>query len=286
MAKVQKVFRRSHEAEGNPLHKSFARTPLEEEISVEVFGLAGSFDWHRDKQVRERNGAGQHPNDRAILFQTTSNLKRLQSLFPNVPTLFEDNSFGENVLVHDENDEMSADNLCVGDILEVRRTEETRECLVLQITSPRWPCYKVDKRHPLAGCAQSNENKVRGHCCGTGLAGFFCKVVSQGSLAVGDHVVISQRVRPSWTLERVSYLFYGKQNRKTAMLDDWNGSEAELKECLQMKELAEFEWRDRLKKFVEKRKARRILLMKRFGILVAVLVAILAILSTKIFFLI
>ncbi len=190
-------------------------------------------------------------------------------------TLFQPASFGENVLL----DRWLPGELCVGDVLSVLR--EGAEVCACQITSPRWPCYKVDKRHSKPLAAAKPEERVRGLCCATGLGGFFAKVILPGSIAPGDTIAVTKRPQPQWPVERVSRVFYGGGNRRTAMMDVWNGTEEELQECLQMTELAEFEWRDRLKQYVAKREAQRLRRREQWtrGLLAgaAVLVALIAV---------
>jgi hypothetical protein len=43
---VKKIWKRSSFAEGNPLHKSFSREPLEENDII-IQGLKDSSDWQR-----------------------------------------------------------------------------------------------------------------------------------------------------------------------------------------------------------------------------------------------
>jgi MOSC domain-containing protein YiiM len=246
---IRSVYMRSGDAEGNPMHKSFSRAPADKQ-PLGVEGIVASFDWHRDRQVTERQGAGRHPHDRALLIQTVANLELLARRFPSLESLREPSSFGENLLL--EGASFSPSQLCVGDVLSV--SENGIVVAVLQITSPRWPCYKVDKRHPLPSELQGEE-RVRGVCCASGWGGFFAKVLQPGSIGCGNSVEVTSRPQPQWTLERVSKVFYGGANRKTAMLDVWNGTEEELHECLELSELAEFEWRDRLKQYVAKRAA-------------------------------
>jgi MOSC domain-containing protein YiiM len=203
--------------------------------------------------VTERKGAGKNPHDRALLFQTDTSLALLAQCVPTEvrATLLEPASFGENILLS----ELSPAQLCVGDILTV--TREGATVLICQVTSPRWPCYKVDKKHSRPLDALGTESRVRGICCATGLAGFFAKVIEPGSIAPGDSIAVTSRPQPQWTLERVSNLLYGGVNRRTAMLDVWNGTEQELHQCLELTELAEFEWRDRLKQYVTRRAEQR-----------------------------
>jgi hypothetical protein len=148
-SRIEGVFLRSPEAEGNPLHKSFSRIDGgSQRVALLTDGLAASADWHRDRQVKERRGAGAAPNDRALLLQCVEHVERLCELVPEAATtLKHPASFGENVRLRGA---LRADTLCVGDVLEVRAPSDSIVGL-LQVTSPRWPCYKVDKNHPSAG---------------------------------------------------------------------------------------------------------------------------------------
>lgn len=252
--KVVSVFKRSAEAEGNPFHKSFTRIPFnEKEVCVEKQGLEGSHDWCRDKQVRERESVVD-PDSRAILVQTEENVCHLAENFPELESLRERERalFGQNVTLKGC---CSPDDICVGDLIEVRRNGG--EVCRLKVSSPRWPCYKIDLNHRIPSNELRKEGKgVRGYCLSRGYAGFFCHVDKEGSIKAGDDFVIVQRTHPAWTLRRVSHVFYGgERNRKSCMLDEFNGTEEELKELLEMKELAVFEWRGRLMQYVAKREA-------------------------------
>ncbi len=139
-SKIINIWKRSSNAEGNPLHVCFSREKYSnvEEIKVLEDGLVDSFDWHRDKQVKSREAAGKCPNDRAILIQNKENLKILKEKFPDVNTFDLDSPFGENI---DLEGSFTPNNLCIGDILEIIRDNSV--VCVLQVTSPRWPCYKI-----------------------------------------------------------------------------------------------------------------------------------------------
>lgn len=69
-------------------------------------------------------------------------------------------------------------------------------------------------------------------------------------------MVLTSRVHPHLTLERVSELCYGGRNRITCLIDEFNGTREEEQELLACEELARFEWRDRIQKCAEKRESR------------------------------
>lgn len=256
---IVQIWRRSGEAEGNPLHKSFTRiaTPAGE-VKLDDLGLEDSHDWHRDKQVRER-GEIKDPGERALLFQSRANIEALKKLFPQATSLARDSAFGENIVL--DGDEFIPTKLCVGDVLHVLRkrrssgssSDDNEEVVaILAITSPRWPCYKIDLNHKFPDLVKGEG--VRGVCGETGQAGFFCRVLKTGSIQIGDRVIVHERPLPSMTLAYVSRLCYGGTNRETCMIDKFQGTEKELTELLELKQLAYFEWRERLEKYVEKQK--------------------------------
>lgn len=237
------VYRRSSEAEGNPLHRSYTRERETKSCAVRVDGLSGSFDWHRDKQVKER-GEVTHAEDRAILCQFEENVDELKRRFPAaVASLAEESCFGENLRVVGVG---CWETICVGDRFAVRD-------VVLEVSAPRWPCYKVDKKHPVAK-ETPFEERVRAVCVSTGLGGVFMRVVHEGSIEEGDSITLVARPYPQWTVLRVSALFYGGVNRKTAMLDVWQGTEDELQQLRKLEVLSPFEWRERLERYVKARK--------------------------------
>ena len=249
---VQSIWKRSKFAEGNPMHVSFTRISIKEEgmdtVQVLHDGIVESFDWHRDKQVTARKGAGDSPEDRALLIQTKENLKRLKEIFPEVATFEINSSFGENLLIEGN---LGPKTLCVGDVLHFKRRNEI--VCAIKITSPRWPCYKIDMKHSKTLNHLARKDRVRAICGEAGLGGFFCKVVQEGTVAFGDQLVLAERYHPKWTMERLSEVFYGGTNRENCAIDVFQGSEEELEELLHLEDLATFEWRDRLEKYVEKK---------------------------------
>jgi len=216
-------------------------------------GLENSFDWHRDKQVKERKQAGDYPNDRAILIQTRENLENLKKIFPKLESFDKDSCFGENFTVEGC---LEPTKLCVGDILYIKRNDKL--VCTLQITSPRWPCYKIDIKHSKTLVDYKFEEKVRAQCVDQALAGFFCKVIEEGTVKAGDSLVVGKRTHPEWTLSRTAQLLYGGENKKNCRIDKFQGTEEELKDLINLEDLATFEWKDRLIKYLEKRETQKI----------------------------
>lgn len=179
--------------------------------------------------------------------------------------------FGENIFVSNGSSQViaSSSTLCVGDILAVvasskkrKRPSGARRTVVLEVTSPRRPCYKVDSTFgKTAGL-----NGVRHLCATTGLAGFLCRVVEEGELDDGDQLGVIERPHPPWNLQRVASLLYGmagaadtpvyripgegtKMTKGTgggraAVRRAWAGTEAELRTLATLPPLAGYEWRD------------------------------------------
>jgi len=218
------------------------------------FGLEGSCDWSSDKQVRARKTVTD-PGDRAILLQSEENVEWLANKFPSCRERLKERSFGENVRVTGDN--FQPHLMCVGDIYKIVRKDTQEVCGRLQVTSPRWPCYKMDM-NLARGVLEDYELKkkqgeaIQGICAGTGRAGVFLKVLNGGSLRIGDSLELVERPCPEWTLERLSQLFYGGENQIICQLKTWQGTKEELEACRKLTYLSVFEWRDRLERYVEK----------------------------------
>jgi MOSC domain-containing protein YiiM len=273
-SEISAIWRRSAQAEGNPFHKCFSRVPVsfdtsststKSNLSViadtaipietcpedDLFrlpsgavavpllhdGLAGSSDWHRDKQVAARLTLT-NPTDRSILIQTKEHLSELVATFPELKSSLEAPcSFGQNLLISGD---LTAKTVCIGDVLHVVRPgiNGTPDQIVgiLQVSNPRLPCFKVDYKHKTSQPGEpSAAVTVRGKCAASGLGGFFCRVLQPGSIAPTDRLVVAQRPHTQWTLARISELMYGGINAKQAELRVWRGTEEQLHELMELK---------------------------------------------------
>lgn len=87
---------------------------------------------------------------------------------------------------------------------------------------------------------------IRRRCAGTGQAGWFFRVLTPGTLSVGDVLRLRQRPHPTWTLWAISDLLFSTntdypydpraQNWTAAKLD-------KIKAAFNLKELGEYQWR-------------------------------------------
>ena len=195
-------------------------------------------------------------SERAVSVQTRSNNAILQEYMRSrsfkapIALPLRDGQMGEELLLGDE---VSASNLCIGDIIEILR--DGLVVLRLVITSPRRPCSKVD----LAFGATYTRHGVRAYAASNGLAGFFCSVVHTGTVMKGDLVRVKAGPHSAWTLERVSQMMYGhpvavmKYSARGIYREEWGGSQGELVELADIQVLAVHEWREELFKLLDRR---------------------------------
>ena len=209
---------------------------------VKIQGLVDSTFWH----ISINSKAGLF-EDRAILFQAIEHYDAIakESRFSSC---FNDylNSpyFGEQVIVKG----LDSSQLAVGDVFEV---EDNLSSLVVEITSPRKPCYFVNKRN---GTPNGSKGMLR-HTLSTGQAGWFTKVLVAGELCDGMRLVRTKHPNPKWTLAYLSKVLYA-EGSKTALLAcraEWSRETEELEELVNLKQLGEYEWKMNARDLLEKR---------------------------------
>lgn len=176
-----------------------------------------------------------NPGERAVLIQTMEHYEDLRSEFEQLPGHFDGDTaaFGENLIVKG----MSADTLCVGDIIRLDNSP-----LVLQIKFPRLACMRPDKLHP-TGMRSGTEGTVRQFVSSNGRGGFFCEVLVPGPVGDGDVFRLDERVLPAWTLARIASMCYPK----TPLKITWGGTADELSELIASPVLGDYEWKERLR---------------------------------------
>ena len=165
--------------------------------------------------------------------------------------------FGENIVIkrlyndeeekdQDEKELISACNtFCIGDVLELQRDGDI--VCKFQIASPRWPCYKLDKRCGIIKSKENTQESVQKYIVDTSLGGIFCSVLSKGDICEGDIISIKERMNPMLSLGYVAKLCYGGEvNKRTCLIKEFQGNQQEFEQLINCKELSVFEWRDRL----------------------------------------
>jgi MOSC domain-containing protein YiiM len=175
-----------------------------------------------------------------LLCNSVQTYARLRELFPSVRTLAEVPSFAENMII----DGFCSQDVCIGDVFAIER--DGTVVARLEVANPRRPCYKIKQRHTEA---------VRYHTATSGDAGWFFRVVEPGSLSVGDTIKLIERRWEAYTLPHVAMLCYKGCSLDYKILH-WEGTEIELEELLEMKQLGMFRWKEQLQLYVKEREAR------------------------------
>ena len=224
---------------------SSANQGYETAMFVPGKGLIGGWFWHESdpfkKVIRE---------DRAVLFQSEENYNRLQE-HPMFASCFdgtnyiESPSFGEQIIV--KGCQMS--DLAIGDIFQVEGAAgSSSPSLVVEITAPRKPCYKMNKKHGTKGGSRGIQTYAHHHC----LAGWFARVLVSGELRDGMTFIRTSHPNPKWTLPDTHKALYGEGTRLQSNMcsPSWNRSREELEELIALPQLGEYEWKAEARKLL------------------------------------
>ena len=122
-------------------------------------------------------------------------------------------AMGENLCI----DGLDESSVCVGDIHKVGS-------LVLQVSQPRKPCFKLSKRW-------GNKNMAT-HIFETGLTGWYYRVITPGLCKVGDTIEIIKKDEVGMSILEINRLFFApnenlelleKFNVLTTITNSWHG---------------------------------------------------------------
>jgi len=101
--------------------------------------------------------------------------------------------FGENFVTGGG---MNERNVCIGDVISVSPPGSGEgEGVLLQVSLPRQPCFKLNHRFGIKGFANQTWKKSR--------TGWYYRVLREGWVGVGDEIVLRERKWPQWCVERV-----------------------------------------------------------------------------------
>lgn len=93
--------------------------------------------------------------------------------------------FGENFTLAG----MSEQTACIGDIYALGEAQ-------IQVTGPRYPCWKIERRWGIAG--------LTARVAESGRTGWYCRVLQEGLIEPGTPVLLSERPYPAWTIALVN----------------------------------------------------------------------------------
>lgn len=121
---------------------------------------------------------------------------------------------GENVTV----DGLDEDQICIGDTFQLGTAR-------IQVSQPRFPCYKQERRTGLEGFLKA--------VFATGRTGWYFRVLEQGTIQAGDSLTLLERPLPDITVATVN----------AAMFDP---APADVRARLSALELLSESWREAL----------------------------------------
>lgn len=125
-----------------------------------------------------------------------------QSEHPSAASRFVPGGFGENLVFERANEA----NVCIADTYSVGGGPAP---LLLQVSQPRQPCFKLNHRFQLKNFAPETTRLSR--------TGWYFRVLREGWLAAGDEVTLVERRYPAWTLERLQSVLYRGSEGPSAM---------------------------------------------------------------------
>ena len=99
--------------------------------------------------------------------------------------------FGENFTVS----ELSEESVCIGDIYAIGETR-------VRITTPRYPCWKIERRWNMAGLTT--------RVAETGRTGWYCCVIREGMVEPGLPILLVERPYPEWTIALTNDFAHGR----------------------------------------------------------------------------
>ncbi|KZL76203.1 MOSC domain-containing protein [Colletotrichum tofieldiae] len=132
--------------------------------------------------------------DKAIHGYCSSHYPGWKKEHPVVADRFKPGAFGENFVTKHMNER----NVCIGDVIAVG------DEVVLQVSLPRQPCYKLNHRFQLKNFAPSTFKTSR--------TGWYYRVLKEGTVKAGDEIRLVERKWPKWTIERIQEYLHRNQN--------------------------------------------------------------------------
>lgn len=137
--------------------------------------------------------------EKAVHGYCSSHYPKWRTEYPEAATRFVPGGFGENFVTAN----MDERNICIGDIYAVGSAAEP---LLLQVSLPRNPCFKLNHRFQLKNFAPRTYQLSR--------TGWYYRVLREGYVQAGDQIRLVKRMNPEWTIDRIiEYLHRNKNDR-------------------------------------------------------------------------
>lgn len=228
-------------ARGQAVEKYMPRSQVQEASFAPTQGIEGSMFWH----LYDTEGTFRRKSERAVLLQSIQSYRRLrQEAFKHFPdsdtAVLIDPCFGEQVILDIPGD------VCLGDVYGIQGST-----LKMRVTSPRKPCSELDKKNN----TEFGSKGIRHFTTSRALAGWFCEVLIEGTLAKGSVVELLERPFPKWTMQEIAMAVYGGEGDPRAMLRacaSWGRPVEQLHQLLSVPYFAEYEWKNELRDVLAK----------------------------------
>ncbi|MFG0282810.1 MAG: MOSC domain-containing protein [Phycisphaerales bacterium JB039] len=179
---------KSYEYNGRKVETGIYKFPVEGRVRVGRLRVEG------DGQADLENHGGEH---RAVYIYPHEHYARWRRELGREG--FDLGQFGENLTTEG----LLEDDICIGDTL--RAGPE----VVLQVSQPRPPCYKMAMR-----IGEPRFPKLMSEAC---LVGFYCRVLGEGRIGAGDAIEIAGRDPAGLSVRGAYHLrFFGKEDREGA----------------------------------------------------------------------
>lgn len=190
------------------------KTPKSTPVKVGLLGCEGD----------ERYYPPHKGSDNALLQYDSRHYLKWKSELPAKSHFFVPGAFGENLVT----EKMSEEDVCIGDVIRIGKD------LVVQVTKPRAPCYKLDMKF--------ETKDISARCRELHRTGWLYRMLTPGSLMAGDEIVLIERMNPEWTVGRVQNIMWKDLKNEKAMKELVTVPELgeEIKEMI-LKRLAKFE---------------------------------------------
>jgi MOSC domain-containing protein YiiM len=153
-----------------PWETSFFRTPSAQPRWLYTTHLEGN------EQADKKNHGRPH---QAVLLYAAAHYPLWQAEL-NRPD-FGPGGFAENLTV----DGLTEATACIGDIYAIGDAR-------IQVTMPRYPCWKIERRWGIAGLTD--------RAAATGRTGWYCRVLREGEVQPGLPITLIERPYPQWTV--------------------------------------------------------------------------------------
>jgi MOSC domain-containing protein YiiM len=161
---------------------AFFKTPVAGPVRVNPLGLDG------DEQADQENHGGP---DKAVLAYSADHYAywRARLSLPDMPH----GGFGENLTISG----LDETTVCIGDTWRAGD-------VVLQVTQPRQPCWKMSRRWQIADLARQ--------VIANGQSGWYLRVLAAGELSPDTPIELVARPHPNWPVARASDLMHHRKD--------------------------------------------------------------------------